>query len=736
MDNTTATNGTNTMYGLTVTPTLTHAADAGAAYVYGARIDAQGSTNGSSLITGTRISAQGGDFNYGLQLDVEDGANNVDLRIQSSADSGDYFQIQTTTAGATTITTVDDDGTAANLTFTVDGNITLDPAGGNVTVDGIMSASAGVSGSSFVTDGHVFAGTRVGIGTTVPTVELDVRGDAVIRSTSGTDIPQLIIWSEDTSINDGAQLDFRKYGDASLPNGENLGEIRFAGSEDNTSFGYAAMILGEADDASWADGASQGGRISFHTVTSGSTTLTERMMLRGDGKLGIGTSSPTHLLDVAGAVSASGGISGSAFVTEGHVFAGTRVGIGLAAGVEPSGSLHIKSGSVNRSPDWTARTLVLEQGSDGYPGMTLMGTNAGSSRIYLSSPAVGQHAEWISGYDLGYTLFGTSVAGHSLYLRSGNGTPALLLDGNQNVTCSNGNLIIPTTGKLSIGLSDGVEPSASLHVKGNTQIDGNCVVDGTLMVTGTAPNLRWYDSDTRDGQGVVSYQDYYYTNAGGALTRAAWIGFGSTGNEAYSFRNETTTGSFEFYNAGVTSLTIDKDHNVSASVKITAPTADIPGAVLGYFVGASGNNDQIQQTTTSQTPTYAVSGSSKSFVTFTAPPGGNVLLTAQIVVDVNSGDYAVMALSTNGSSWSTYSDPLDGTSVYESKQIICLADESDIQQHVVEWTLTGLTPGTSYSFYLGLAIYNVGDSATFRWSGAYPPLIMKAIALPENIGTY
>ena len=127
MDNTTATNGTNYMYGLHVTPTLTHAADAGTTYVYGAHINAQGGTNGGSLVQAARFEAGGGDFNFGIQLDVEDGG--VDLRIESSADSGDYFQIQTTTHGATTITTVDDDAAAADLTFSVDGNIILSPVG-------------------------------------------------------------------------------------------------------------------------------------------------------------------------------------------------------------------------------------------------------------------------------------------------------------------------------------------------------------------------------------------------------------------------------------------------------------------------------------------------------------------------------------------------------------------------------------------------------------------------------
>ena len=51
-----------------------------------------------------------------------------DLKLVSSADTGDYFSIGTTTHGATTLTTVDDDAAAAHFEIAADGNIVLDSA--------------------------------------------------------------------------------------------------------------------------------------------------------------------------------------------------------------------------------------------------------------------------------------------------------------------------------------------------------------------------------------------------------------------------------------------------------------------------------------------------------------------------------------------------------------------------------------------------------------------------------
>jgi len=152
MDNVTATNGTNYMYGLHVTPTLSHSAGTGGSYVYGAHIDAQGGTNGSSLVQAAFFKASGGTFNSGIIIDCENGDSNIDFRIRSSADNTDHFTIRVDAAGETTFTTVDTTvGATAHLTCSVDGDIVLEPVGGNVRLIGSFSGSAGLEVGSHIT---------------------------------------------------------------------------------------------------------------------------------------------------------------------------------------------------------------------------------------------------------------------------------------------------------------------------------------------------------------------------------------------------------------------------------------------------------------------------------------------------------------------------------------------------------------------------------------------------------
>ena len=67
---------------------------------------------------------------HSFLAEITEGLNTSILKVLSSQDTGDYFSITTTTHGATTIATVDDDATAAHLTIDIDGHVEFDsPAG-------------------------------------------------------------------------------------------------------------------------------------------------------------------------------------------------------------------------------------------------------------------------------------------------------------------------------------------------------------------------------------------------------------------------------------------------------------------------------------------------------------------------------------------------------------------------------------------------------------------------------
>ena len=218
MDNSTATNGENTMTGFSVTPTLTHAADAGKSTIKGINIVATGGTNGDSSAIGADITATGTDANVGLVLSCSDGG--TDLKIVSTADDGDYFTLQVGAAGETTLTTIDDDATAANLLLNIDGDIRATPAGGNVylndgasdifefdTADAIFKiyddadtgAPRDFAQISVAVNGQTTISTNDDNATNA-TLTLDADGDIKIEAATGKSV----------IINDGsADVDFR-----------------------------------------------------------------------------------------------------------------------------------------------------------------------------------------------------------------------------------------------------------------------------------------------------------------------------------------------------------------------------------------------------------------------------------------------------------------------------------------------------------------------------------------------
>ena len=89
-------------------------------------------TTNASVQTGLHMTILGGDAaeSTGMYINNLDGG--TDIKLVSSADTGDYCSISTTTHGATTIETVDDDATAAHLTLDIDGDIELNADGGDI----------------------------------------------------------------------------------------------------------------------------------------------------------------------------------------------------------------------------------------------------------------------------------------------------------------------------------------------------------------------------------------------------------------------------------------------------------------------------------------------------------------------------------------------------------------------------------------------------------------------------
>ena len=82
-----------------------------------------------------------------------------------------------------------------------------------------------------------------------------------------------------------------------VANGDELGAIRFAGADGTDVESRAASIAAFVDGAPGSN--DMPGRLVFSTTADGASSPTERMRIASSGKVGIGTSSPSQLLDLA-----------------------------------------------------------------------------------------------------------------------------------------------------------------------------------------------------------------------------------------------------------------------------------------------------------------------------------------------------------------------------------------------------------------------------------------------------
>jgi hypothetical protein len=165
--------------------------------------------------------------------------------------------------------------------------------------------------------------------------------------------------------------------------------------------------------------------------------------------------------------------------------------------------------------------------------------------------------------------------------------------------------------------------------------------------------------------------------------------------------------------------------------EFSAANSAYAGMILGYTdIGLDEARQQLSLTTSYVVPTDEFS------VSFTAPPSGNVEIMIQIAFSAGStgsGDLYAGLSSTNATA--TYTQLAD----FHEEELI---DQSgrygwDIVQNY--WTLTGLTAGTAYEYWVGFKSSSTSGTPTVQWggsaSGHNPDFIMKATALPATIRT-
>ena len=123
-------------------------------------------------------------------------------------------------------------------------------------------------------------------------------------------------------------------------------------------------------------------------------------------------------------------------------------------------------------------------------------------------------------------------------------------------------------------------------------------------------------------------------------------------------------------------------------------------------------------------------------VSFTAPSGGNAEIEIQIGWDSgssNAGDcYAGLSTANATDGYSRLED-------FHEVELFDAMSRGALRVIRHSWTLTGLTAGANYQYWVGFKSSSVLGTPHLQWGGdsndEYPDFIMKVTALPATITT-
>ena len=153
--------------------------------------------------------------------------------------------------------------------------------------------------------------------------------------------------------------------------------------------------------------------------------------------------------------------------------------------------------------------------------------------------------------------------------------------------------------------------------------------------------------------------------------------------------------------------------------------------ILGYTdIGLDEARTDLSLTTSYVVPT------DEHRVTFKAPPSGNVEIFMQVAFNAGgSGAGDLHAGLSTANATSGYAQLAD----FHEEKLVDQSGRYGWETVVNSWTLTGLTAGSAYEYWIGFKSTSTLGTPTVSWggntSGHYSDFIMKAIALPATITT-